>query len=126
VAQGATLDLRDSSLTASLLGGAGTVANGTVTASETLAIDPAAPLTVDKIVLGANGVIDCGRTTDDPLPTSGTVVVVAATEVTGDPSTWTVTGTGWEKGRGRARLAVNADQDLVLELTGSGTTIIFR
>ncbi|MGN0852905.1 MAG: LamG domain-containing protein [Kiritimatiellia bacterium] len=126
VAANAALDLLGSSLATATLAGAGTVSDGTVAVSGTLAVDPAAPLTVDRIVLGANGVVDCGRTADDPLPTRGTLVVVAANAVAGDPSGWTVTGTGWPEGRVRARLAVTDDQDLALELTSGGTAIFIR
>lgn len=127
VASSATLDLRGSFLTTALLGGAGTVASGSVTTLSTLAVDPAEPLTVDALVLGESGTVDCGRTADDPLPTKGTLVVVRANAVSGaDPATWTVTGTGWQKGRGRARLVLNDDNDLALELTGSGTVVVFR
>ncbi len=127
VAADACLDLRDTALTAQTLGGAGVVQSGTVTALARLAVDPDAPLTVDALVLGEAGVLDCGRTADDPLPTSGTRVVVYAGEVTGgSPSQWTVTGTGLAAGRAVHCLALDADGNLVLESSPGGTVLLFR
>lgn len=127
VAAGSVLDLRGGALTTDELAGAGTVTNGAVTARARLAVDPAAPLAVEAIALGKAGVVDCGRTAENPLPTRGKHVLVRAQAVTGeDPGAWTVVGTGVDATRASFRLSVDAANDLVLEAVSAGTVILLR
>ena len=127
VAAGSVLDLRGGALTTDELAGAGTVTNGAVTARARLAVDPAAPLAVEAIALGKAGVVDCGRTAENPLPPRGKHVLVRAQAVTGeDPGAWTVDGTGVDATRASFRLSVDAANDLVLEAVSAGTVILLR
>ena len=130
VAAGATLDLDGDDVTAPVLAGAGTVANGAVTVSERLA-PTADTLSVGELVLGEGGVVDFG--------VEGTVryhsrdrITLAHFETLSAESEanflrWTAVNTGADPARGEFKLGVDRTTNtLYAEFAGAGLMLIVR
>ena len=134
VSAGATYDMNGGALSVPTLAGAGTVANGALTVTERLRLDPAGTLHVDRVGVAANGagVIDLGRDEGNPVQAPGEIVLFTYDELDADAvanlGTWerNVTGTGRDD---KGAYAVRQDAEnnrVVLELLGSGTVVILR
>lgn len=134
VSAGATYDMNGGELVVPMLAGAGTVANGALTITERLQLDPAGTLHVDRVGVAANsaGVIDLGRDEGNPVRVPSEVVLFTYDELdagaVANLGTWlhNVTGTGRDyKGAYAVRHDVE-NKRVVLELQGSRMVIIIR
>ena len=115
-----------STATVRSVSGGGTVRNGKMVVAERIVAKPSAVIAVDKLSLGAGGVIDLGYGADERLAV-GTRTLMTFSELDAEgreaAKGWRFENAG--DGRNPVKLRVAADS-LVLEVIPSGTAIIIR
>ena len=126
VAEGAVWDMNASTATVRSVSGGGTVRNGKMVVAERIVAKPSAVIAVDKLSLGAGGVIDLGYGADERLAV-GTRTLMTFSELDAEgreaAKSWRFENAG--DGRNPVKLRVAADS-LVLEVIPSGMAIIIR
>lgn len=130
VAAGATLDLDGGDVTAPVLAGAGTVANGAVTVTEKLA-PTADTLSVGELVLGEGGVVDFGVEGTVRYHTRDRITLAHFETLSAESESnflrWTAVNTGADPARGEFKLGVDRTTNtLYAEFAGAGLLMIVR
>ena len=125
VAEGAILDLNETTLAGATISGSGVVTNGTLSAA-TIAYDEDALPTFSDVAFSGTLFVDFGKSADDPLDKTAAKAGIVVAHYTGEaPVNLRVksVNTGIE----RARTAVVCEGgDVIAKMTQSGFSVIIR
>ncbi len=122
VAEGATLDLNETTLADATISGAGTVTNGTLSAA-TIAYDADEQLTLSDVTLNGILTIDFGSPISKSAAKAGIAVAAVSGNTSLDLSKVVVVNSGIPRAKASAKIV---DSKLVVTVEQSGLIVIFR
>ncbi len=125
VAEGATLDLNESTLASATISGAGVVTNGTLSAA-TIAYDADAVLTFEDVAFNGALTVDFGCTAENPLDSdAGRAGITVAHYTGGAPVIAKVVPANTGIVRAKAKVECN-EGDIVVTVVQSGLQVYIR
>ena len=125
VAEGAALDLNETTLAGATISGAGTVTNGTLSAA-TIAYDADAALTFEDVAFNGALTVDFGCTAENPLDMAAAKAGIVVAHYTGDaPANLRVKAVNTGIARARTTVACE-DGDVVAKISQVGFSVIIR
>lgn len=125
VAEGAALDLNETTLAGATISGAGTVTNGTLSAA-TIAYDAEAVMTFSGVAFDGTLFVDFGKTAEDPLDRQAAKSGIVVAHYTGDaPVIAKVVPANTGIARAKAKVVCDAG-DIVVTVEQSGLAVVIR
>ncbi|MBR4259217.1 MAG: autotransporter-associated beta strand repeat-containing protein [Kiritimatiellae bacterium] len=125
IAEGATLDLNETTLASATISGAGVVTNGTLSAA-TIAYDADAALTFEDVAFNGALTVDFGCTAENPLDRNAGKAGITVAHYTGDaPVIAKVVPANTGIARAKAKVVCDAG-DIVVTVEQSGLAVVIR
>ena len=125
IAEGATLDLNETTLAGATVSGAGVVTNGTLSAA-TIAYDADAALTFEDVAFNGALTVNFGCTAENPLDRDAGRAGITVAHYTGDaPVIAKVVPANTGIARAKAKVVCN-EGDIVVTVVQSGLLVYIR